>query len=368
MKKYIPSITGVRALSILIVIFHHLRQVGTFGTFEIIYPFNFLLDGNFGVNVFFVISGFLITTLLLEEEKSTGTISLKDFYIRRVFRIFPAYYFILFVYFILQLYAILYFSRPSWLSSIFYYKYLVITDPESVHFWSLSVEEQFYLAWPLIFLLFKRARVYFAGGIILLVFACRFGAYYNFRNIQIIKDWSFIFQRVDAIMIGCLFAMYQGPINRWIDKAIRSWLLLPIILFLLFLNSPYFVDINQNSKLHLGFLLVPLAAGTPIGLISNVLIGMTLVFFIRKRNFWYNFLNWPVINYIGKLSYSLYLWQQLFIFSHRIGVFSVFPLNLVCILIAALFSYYIIELPFLRLKSRFEFGRRKGKTLTVSNA
>ena len=84
------------------------------------FPFSILADGNFGVNVFFVISGFLITTLLIAEENKTGAISLKNFYLRRIFRIFPAYYFVLLVYFILQSLSIMSFTSQSWLSSIFY--------------------------------------------------------------------------------------------------------------------------------------------------------------------------------------------------------------------------------------------------------
>ncbi len=218
MRNYVPSLNGLRAISIFIVFFHHLNAAGTFGAFHAPSFLSFLFDGNFGVNVFFVISGFLITTLLIAEEQKNGTISLKNFYIRRIFRIFPAYYFVLFVYFLLQGASVLYFTRESWLSSIFYYKYLVRGDAETGHFWSLSVEEHFYLVWPLIFFLFRRSRAWFAAGIIGLVFACRFLAYNNRFHLPFIGDWAFIFQRADAIMIGCLVAMYKDRIIGWMDK------------------------------------------------------------------------------------------------------------------------------------------------------
>jgi peptidoglycan/LPS O-acetylase OafA/YrhL len=354
MGKYIPSLNGLRALSIAVVIYYHLTRAGAIPDVVLPYPLGFILDGNFGVNVFFVISGFLITTILIAEERYTGTINLKNFYIRRVFRIFPAYYFVLLVYFVLQLLLILSFSKGSWLSSIFYYKYLAVSDAETNHFWSLSVEEHFYIFWPLIFLLFRRARLYFAFGVILLVFCCRFLGYHYGQARPLFGNWVFIFQRVDAIMIGCLFAMYKDRIYRWMDWTRRYYLSLPLLLLALFINSPFFQELNQIHGLHLGFALVPLAAGESISTIGNVLIAILILFSISRVNKWYAFLNLPVMNYIGKLSYSLYLWQQLFILSSHVGILSKFPIDLICCFLAANFSYYVIELPFLKLKSRFE--------------
>lgn len=358
MRNYVPSLNGLRAISIFIVLFHHLNAAGTFGAFHAPSFLGFLFDGNFGVNVFFVISGFLITTLLLAEEQKNGTISLKNFYIRRIFRIFPAYYFVLFVYFLLQYFSVLYFTRESWLSSIFYYKYLVPGDAATGHFWSLSVEEHFYLVWPLVFFLFRKSRAWFAAGIICLVFACRFLAYYNRFHLPFVGDWAFIFQRADSIMIGCLVAMYKDQIIGWMDK-LRPLRVILLLLPLLVLNSGYLQEWNLQYKLHLGFILIPLNAGAPIGTITNVLIAAVLLFSIHKRNWWFSFLNTSAMNFVGKLSYSLYLWQQLFIMSGKVGVLGKFPINICCCVLAALFSYYIIELPFQWLKSRL--GSREQK-------
>jgi len=99
MKK-LPSLNGLRALSIIIVILFHLLpyDFNTDPSIMVLIPF---LNGRFGVNIFFVISGFLITTLLMNEEKRTGSNSLKGFFLRRSLRILPAYYFLLFAYLIL---------------------------------------------------------------------------------------------------------------------------------------------------------------------------------------------------------------------------------------------------------------------------
>jgi peptidoglycan/LPS O-acetylase OafA/YrhL len=364
MRDYIPSLNGLRAVSITIVIFFHLMAANSFGALRVPFPFTIFVDGNFGVNVFFVISGFLITTLLMAEENKYGAISLKNFYIRRIFRIFPAYFFVLFVYLILQLFSVLYFTRQSWLSSIFYYKYFVRGDTETAHFWSLSVEEHFYLVWPLIFLLFRRTRAYFAFGIILLVLICRTFAYYNILHIPILGDWAFIFQRVDAIMIGCLFAMYRYKLSSWMDKCM-SLKFLPLFLLVLFINSRYLVDWNGQYGFHLGFLLVPLGIGLSVGTLTNLLIAIVMLFSINYKTGWYRFLNLPAMNYIGRLSYSLYLWQQLFIMSDKLGVLNKFPLSLICGILAALISYYFVELPFLRLKSNFHSGGMRNKLVAV---
>jgi len=351
-RSYVPSLNGLRAISIVIVIISHIND--RFFLFQVPFPFTTITDGNFGVNIFFVISGFLITTLLIEEENNKGTINLKFFYIRRMFRIFPAYYFLLLFYFVLQLFQIIHFTTQSWLSSIFYYKYWVPGDYETAHFWSLSIEEHFYLLWPLFFKLFKKQRLYFALSIILIVFLFRYNSYYDILAYPIIKSWVFIFQRVDAIMIGCLFAMYQKSIMSWLDKGIKLKFVPVFLILMLFLNSEYFVMLSAQYKFHLGFLIIPLGLGLPIGTITNVLIAILVLFSISNKNWWYTFLNFPFMNFIGKLSYSLYLWQQIFLISNKLGVLNKLPINIFLTIMAALLSYYFIELPFLRYKIRFE--------------
>ncbi|HWK05470.1 MAG TPA: acyltransferase [Puia sp.] len=353
MKNYIPSLNGLRALSIITVILGHLN-VRNFPGIRIPFPLTIFTDSTLGVNVFFVISGFLITTLLIEEEKESGSINLKNFYIRRMIRIFPAYYFLLLVYLILQLSSVLHFTGRSWLSSLFYYKYLDGGDWESGHFWSLSVEEHFYLVWPLVFKFWKRGRIYFAYAVVLLVVFFRLNSYMKFLPYQILDSSVSLFQRVDAIMIGCLLALYRTRINPWVIKISRNGAL-PILILLAIacLATNFLTDWNLTHHWHMGLLLVPLGIGWSAGIISNFLIGLLLLVSINSKGLWFKFLNAPFMNVIGKLSYSLYLWQQLF-FSDHLGPFSHFPLNLCCIVIAALISYNFIEKPFLKLKKAYE--------------
>src|SRR5882757_1651062 len=198
MRTYIPSLNGLRALSILSVLLVHVNIQNFHNNFW----FPLLLDRELGVNIFFVLSGFLITTLLLQEEREERGISLKNFYLRRTFRIFPVYYILLLVYFILQLSGVLHFITPSWITSLTYTKYFNWNnDWETAHLWSLSVEEHFYLIWPFIFKYFRKYRNAFAWLIILSVPVIRI--IYVKYPIDLINRLT-IFQKGDALMWGCV--------------------------------------------------------------------------------------------------------------------------------------------------------------------
>ncbi len=361
MKKYIPSLDGLRALSILIVIMYHILLKGWPGT-EFSFPLSIIFHGSMGVNIFFVISGFLITRLLLQEEAESGTISLKNFYIRRAFRIFPAYYFLVLVLLALQLFSVLHLEARSWISTVFYFKYFsgfAYKDWETQHFWSLSVEEHFYLIWPLVFIFFKKFRVHFAVFIVAMVIVMRFNVYYTVLHNTTFTDSLTFFQRADGLMIGCLGALFEPRISAWIQKS-RSILLNPLVLILAlgFICSDVLPEWNLKHHLHLGFLLIPLGIGikTSVGLVANVLIALLMFVSVYKPGAWFNFLNTKPMRYIGRLSYSLYLWQQV-ILSDHLAPINKFPLNVIVIFAMANFSYYVIEKPFLRLKDKMRVRR-----------
>jgi peptidoglycan/LPS O-acetylase OafA/YrhL len=110
--------------------------------------------------------------------------------------------------------------------------------------------------------------------------------------------------------------------------------------------------LNRVYELHLGFF--TLSVGSSVGTLTSIAVGFIILFSIHYRsNIWFRFMNLPVCNYLGKLSYSLYLWQQLFTLS-GISAITTPPLSLLYIFAAANFSYYLVEKPFLRLKTRFE--------------
>jgi peptidoglycan/LPS O-acetylase OafA/YrhL len=348
LKKY-PSLNGLRAISIFLVLNLHLGLKNNI--FQSFYgikwaePFVFFIqDGALGVNIFFVISGFLITSLLLKEESNSGTISLSKFYIRRVLRIFPAYYFLLLVYFILQLFNIIYISNSSWLTSLTYTKYLNgRLDWYTAHFWSLSLEELFYFFWPFIFLSGIKTRKTVAFAVVLLIPFLRI---FIHKYTVAIEDQLNIFTKIDSIALGCLFALYKDTI---INRLSKYWSLAFYSSALVLLFLRYLPD--SADKINLGFIFVPL--GLSDGSLANLAVAIIMMYSVfGPRGIWFKFLNLKFINYIGILSYSIYLWQQLFISSLGYWVNN-FPQNILCILAMSIFSYNVIEKPFLRLKTKF---------------
>ena len=163
--RRLPSLDGVRAVAIgLVILGHELgydsrRQVGDFA--------------NLGVRCFFVLSGFLITTLLLEEFRENGRVSLRNFYARRTLRIFPAFYFFLFVVFVLMKRGwVAPIGASSWIHAATYtMDYLGFHDRawDLGHLWSLAVEEQFYLIWPAALVLLRPRRALWSAFAVILV-------------------------------------------------------------------------------------------------------------------------------------------------------------------------------------------------------
>ena len=152
----IPSLDGLRAVSILLVIGLHTAQA--YGAFHPVSRGWFaLFNGGFGVFIFFEISGFLITTLLLEEHRKRGSISLGGFYVRRFFRIFPPLYLYLGVIVALGLAGRLVVAwRDVVSSALFFHNFSARGTWWLEHLWSISVEEQFYLVWPFVLMLCLR--------------------------------------------------------------------------------------------------------------------------------------------------------------------------------------------------------------------
>ena len=336
----IRSLDGLRAISITIVILRHLLSQNYLNPNFKYVPV--LFDGQFAVNIFFIISGFLITTLLLREEERSGSVSIKIFYLKRVLRIFPAYFFLLFIYAILQYFKIIEISRNSWLTTVTFTKFLNGgTDWYTWHTWSLSIEEWFYLIWPILFLQTKKYRQILLWLIIILVPIVKVLS--NFKIIPNISDLS-LFTRADAIAIGCLFAIHKAIIEVFLFKKERLFIYLLLIgILVLGILSPYGIGTTLKA--------LSIAIAGTHGTIANLLIGLILIYSIQiQKGWWYKVLNHKTAVYIGTLSYSLYLWQQFFIHD-TIKWYNKFPVNLLFIIICAMGSYYLIEKPFLKLKS-----------------
>jgi peptidoglycan/LPS O-acetylase OafA/YrhL len=183
--------------------------------------------------------------------------------------------------------------------------------------------------------------MHFAFAIILIVPALRM--LYVKTQYEWMNDLT-LFQRVDAIMWGCVFAMYHDKLlaftQRMAAKA-KFWLWIP------FLAIPALSAFSLLNHYY-GWLIVPF--GNTTGTIADIAIGFIILITIHySNNIVFKTLNAKPLDYIGKLSYSLYIWQQLF-FSAKLGFTDMFPLNVVLIAIVALMSFYLIEKPFLKLR------------------
>jgi peptidoglycan/LPS O-acetylase OafA/YrhL len=346
--RNIPSLDGMRALSILLVVVAHSSQ--NLSRCIRIPLGAYLLFAHTGVSVFFVISGFLITSLLLKELDATGTIALKRFYLRRAFRIFPAFYLYLGTIFILTLLGA--FRTP--LAAFFFaatYTSNYYLGPGGAfvglqHIWSLCVEEQFYLLWPAGLVLVGRARaVYLALSLILISPMSRLVTYLVLQpQHRAVVDRMF-HSSIDTIMFGCLLALLwqNDRFNRLLGVGLNSWVVAGAMLFLFAVDPLLDIRFRGSYSLLLGMTL----EGISICLIMTHVVS-------RPEALPGRILNAPILRHVGVISYSLYLWQNIFT-----GEASrYFPLNLVAILACAELSYWAVEQPFLRLRDRAR--RRQG--------
>lgn len=359
MKKYLPSLNGLRAISILMVIANHFRDEHFLSNNKLLkYIGIFAFDGSLAVGIFFIISGFLITTLLIEEQEIYGIISLKNFYVRRIIRIFPAYYLFLIVCFICE--QVGYFKVPSldWVTALTFTKQFYRKGPiELSVLWSLSVEEFFYLAWPFIFIRFKHNALTVAI-ILMVTTAVIRGVLTNLPAYNLSKT---IFTVSDALLIGCIIAIKYDEITALISKYQKI-----IYLFFLFLvSSVYFYNfvftlvydkssIGDAPSLSLRILnALSYSLLGSIGLLTNISIGLLIVYSIVSRGKWFDFLNTSIMNHIGKLSYSIYLFYGFFT-TDRPVLHQIPILILIAgIYISASISYNLVEKPFFRFRKYF---------------
>jgi peptidoglycan/LPS O-acetylase OafA/YrhL len=358
-SAYLPTLDGWRAFSIGLVVLHHSQihlNVPVIGS---------LLQslanvGEVGVELFFAISGLLICTRLLEEESSAGQISVKAFYLRRVFRILPAAIFYLLVIAILAACHLIPVFPLDWFAALFFFRNYVMLFEflnhsalplhwYTGHFWSLSMEEHFYLALPAVLVAFKKTRRWVLVGTALSI------ALWRIVLARVIHhDYQFNFRtdtHVDALLIPALIALALYPLtrNETAKRCIPTWsfpIFLVMELLLLTTRVPCFFTLQ--------------AIVLPLLILSTTLHPNTVQGRILESR--------PLC-WIGWISYSLYLWQQLFFGVNFVGsppglvLLRKAPFNLVALLLCATFSYYAIEKPFIRLGHKLASAsnaRRRG--------
>ena len=334
----IPSLDGLRAVSIVLVMLGHSADSQNAPHFLN----HFSHFGNFGVRCFFIISGFLITTLLLKEREKTGSISMWGFYARRALRIFPPS--LAYIGIIAACYALGWLTLKSGdlahaltYTMNYHYRRAWWFD----HLWSLSVEEQFYILWPgILYWAGNRRGLKIAWSVVLVVPIIRTIMWFVFHATDTAMTKHFE-ANADALSAGCLLSMNFNRLGaiRWYQR-FQSSPLFWIVALGLVLGGHGLFAVNPASFYIIGQTIANL--GTVLCIdwsIRNYGRGVGRV------------LNWKPVVYIGALSYSLYLWQNAFLNPDWNSWQTRLPINLLLAAGMAVASYYLVEQPFLRLKS-----------------
>lgn len=333
---HLPSLDGLRAISIALVLLGHLN--GTRGFWKL--DLGIGDYAHLGVVVFFVISGYLITRLLLLEYEKRGRVSLWLFYARRALRLFPAAYAFIACVCLLSWAGITHVQAADiWHAATYTMNYLPGRSWPLGHLWSLSVEEQFYLIWPCTFvLLLPRRAGWIVAGVILFGPVARSAGWLFLRGTPY-YDLELFPMVADCLATGCLLAMIGG----WLEgKSFYLRLFQPaysigLVALILLVNR------------YMGYTVVSVFGTSVVNVSLAVLIHRSVY---CSRDWMGQVLNWKPIAFIGVLSYSLYLWQQLFLNRNSGAWVNAFPQNLLFTVTAALGSYFLLEKPFLRLRHR----------------
>jgi peptidoglycan/LPS O-acetylase OafA/YrhL len=357
----VSELDGIRGMAVLMTVVAHSFFAAAPG------------GGLTGVAVFFVLSGFLITSLLVGEWAGTGAISLRNFFIRRLLRLMPALIVLLAGYVLLAYTAF----NPVTLGDRLRAAFFVATYfgnwqnangsnlAELSHTWSVAVEDQFYFIWPVLLAIALRsgarprhiliATCAAAGGLILL----RSGAY------AAGLPWHRIYYGTDmvgsSLLIGCVTGLaftWRLTPERLLSSRLVAWLALLFLLASTILVSQH----GEPGRGYLATLGFPLIAVATAILILAVARDATAAPFLRQR--------WLV--WFGRISYALYLWHLLMIqLLAKVAHFDPLERSVLSVPIAiglAAFSYWIVEAPALRLKARFapRPSRATAPTLAVA--
>ncbi len=346
--KYYNNLDGIRAIAVLMVMIFHFFPAVNEGT---LLPFlkKISIFGQTGVTLFFVLSGFLITRILINTKHKNNYFL--NFYMRRFLRIFPLYYFFLVLsYYIFPI--ILNLKIPSFSQQIYYFTYLqnfaMTFHWDSIgpgHFWSLAVEEHFYIFWPILvyFLSISKLKktIYF---IIFFAFVLRIVFVINNLNV-----FYFTFTRIDALAIGSLLAVFEKKEYIKQTNAIKFLSVLIISVIMLAILGVSFPEKGNNIVQITKFLFL---ATLYFGLLGYLIS-------INKENIVNRILRSHFFSFTGKISYGLYVYHpiSLVFFVHFFYGYSILITILGSFLISYLLStvsYYILEKSFLKLKRYFK--------------
>jgi len=328
----IPSLDGVRALAILLVMWGHWAEVRFHSSIAGAYA-------SLGRRIFFVLSGYLITMLLMKEIDKTSTIRLRRFYLRRAYRILPAAIVFMVVVFAIFWHELRWYHMAAAAFYVVNYDY---AHPWYLgHLWSLSVQEQFYFLWPGVLRKWGRHRVRIVVGAI--VAAPVFRVLCHLAGLRGRTDEAFPVV-ADILAIGCLLALFSKRLPT-IRAGWAALMLIPVLLVPVYMGALRF-----HTTAVLLLVLWPLLHFSIAG----------LLLYVVQRPF--RILNVQPMVWLGQLSYGLYLWQQLFAFGERPRPWY-FPLFAVGLAAA---SYYLLEQPMIRLRERRVERRRAARALAAA--
>jgi peptidoglycan/LPS O-acetylase OafA/YrhL len=327
-KGYIPTLDGWRAIAILPVLLAH------YAPFVPFLPRRLIGIGGAGVSIFFGISGLLICTLLLRERDVTGQINLKSFYIRRCFRILPvAWLFLLVVAAFQHVAGFSVTTTELWASALFLRNYIGSNGGPTAHYWSLAIEEHFYLILPAFLAIYGRRRT----RDLCIAVAVAVCAWRWFNTIHPVGPQQLAFfrtdLRLDALFDGALAAiLLHDDRVRSILRKVGPWILLAVAVVGIFGST--LVPSRALSR-------SMVALAIPILLAAGILFPTALFARILE-------LRW--LRWVGRLSYSVYIWQGLFtgnqthlLWGERFWIINLFAMLGTCVA-----SYYLLERPLIR--------------------
>jgi peptidoglycan/LPS O-acetylase OafA/YrhL len=346
--KHMPVLDGVRGLAVLLVVLFHFFSMGF---------------GWLGVDLFFVLSGFLITGILIDSKGQPHYF--RNFYARRTLRIFPLYYFVLILFFILINADAFILKDRNYFTQNMHWYFLYIQnwlyafngwprDHALNHFWSLAIEEQFYLFWPLLVYLLPVRKIIVACIIFIVIsIAARYISWYSGSNATF--QFTATFCRLDGLSIGAVIAVMVRLHQQWLAKVCK-WLFIitiPLIIVIYLLAGTMKYD--NYYFLTAGFTIFDLFFG-------GILISCFLPRFPLPKKFFS--MKWMI--WLGKYSYGIYVYHWIIYqllwpyFREASGNPTIADVRYIygtlCIvltLITSFASYHLMEAPLLKLKSRF---------------
>jgi peptidoglycan/LPS O-acetylase OafA/YrhL len=364
---YMPQLDSLRAFAVLLVIISH--------WFSHDHLFNrYFANGILGVTLFFVLSGYLITGILLRSKTSIengGSMkaAFKSFYVRRSLRIFPIYYLLLFVLLIINVADIQKsFSWHFFYLSNFYFWVKGAFGGNLSHFWSLAVEEQFYLFWPALIFFVPRSKLV-TTFIALIVFSTIFRLV--ILNPPAHMGRFLMPASLDSFCIGALLAYGQQQSNNWYKWIAANFSILLLALSAIFIGYTFCqarIPFAAKDYVFLSsyFLLISLIFGLII-LRCSVGVNNKVVKVVMNNK---------ALIYLGKISYGLYLYHNLipyFYNIHLAGFLSTYSyyivqvIRLLALIGLSTLSWYVIEKPLLKLKDRFAYKPKEVHKEAFSN-